>query len=288
MKPAAFDYVRPTTIAEAVSNLAQADGEGKVLAGGQSLIPLLNFRLAAPRVLVDLNRIAELSYIRLTEDAIFVGAMTRTRNLERDQALRAAVPLISELTSWIGHVQIRNRGTVGGSIAHADPAAELPALALALDGTLVVAGRQETRSIPANEAFLGFLTTTLEEDEILTEVQLRRPPATAGWGFQEFAPRHGDFALAGAIAVLTPGLNGEVSEARIVAFGGPDAAIRASGAEQALIGSALSDGAIDEAATVAAVECLQGDPRADAAYRQQITKAMIARALRDAASRIQA
>ena len=288
MKPAAFDYVRPTSIADAVSSLAQADGEGKVLAGGQSLVPLLNFRLAAPRLLVDLNRLADLSYIRLTEDGIMIGAMTRTRTLERDPALRAAVPLISELTSWIGHVQIRNRGTVGGSIAHADPAAELPALSLALDGSLVVAGPNRTRTIPASEAYLGFLTTTLEEDEILTEVQLRRPPASTGWGFQEFAPRHGDFALAGAIALVTPGSDGAVADARLVAFGGPDAAVRATGAEQTLVGATLTEAVINQAAALAARECLQDDPRSDAAYRQQITKAMVARALRDAAARVEA
>src|SRR3954453_6281686 len=175
MKPPDFAYTRPTTIADAVSALAASGGEGKVLAGGQSLVPLLNFRLASPAMLVDLNRIAELSHITIEAHVLRVGAMTRMRALETDSTVAQRFPLLAAAAHWVGHVQIRNRGTVGGSLAHADPAAEVPAVALLVGAELVATGPNGERSITADDFFQGFLFTALAEDEILTEVRFPLP-----------------------------------------------------------------------------------------------------------------
>jgi carbon-monoxide dehydrogenase medium subunit len=285
VKPAPFDYVRPTTVAEAASHLRDAEGEGKILAGGQSLIPLLNFRLASPKLVVDLNPISELAYVRPGDGVLSIGAMTRARTVERDEQVRRLIPILAHAVSWVGHVQIRNRGTVGGSIAHADPAAELPAIALLLDGSLTVVGGAGERKVSAEELLVGFLTTSLDEDEIVTEVQLRVPSGSTSWGFREFAPRHGDFALAGAAVLITTDDAGRTEEARVVVFGGPDRALRAADAERALVGSELTPRLADQVASLASTETLADDPRPDAAYRQQLTRAMVARALGDALDR---
>jgi carbon-monoxide dehydrogenase medium subunit len=282
VKPAPFDYVRPTSVAEAASALRDANGEAKILAGGQSLVPLLNFRLASPQLLVDLNAIAELAYIRPSETTLAVGAMTRVRALERDEWVRRNLPILSQALSWVGHVQIRNRGTVGGSIAHADPAAELPALAVLLDCSVTLVGPSGERAMTVDELLLGFLTTSIEEDELISEVRFAVPRRGARWGFQEFAPRHGDFAFAGAAVVITPDDQGRTKEARVVVFGGPDRALRATEAEQALIGIELTEERADHVAATAAGETLVDDPRPDAPYRRRLTQAMVARALRDA------
>ena len=282
MKPAPFDYVRPTSVAAAASHLHEAQGEAKILAGGQSLIPLLNFRLASPRVLVDLNGVADLAYIRQSEAVLAVGSMTRVRALERDESVKQQIPIVTHALSWVGHVQIRNRGTVGGSLAHADPAAELPALALLLDGSVTLVGPSGDRTLTVDELLLGFLTTSIDEDELITEVQFRVPKRSATWGFREFAPRHGDFAFAGAAVLVTPDDQGRTSEARVVVFGGPDRALRAAGTEQALVGAELTEGLIDHVAAIAAAETLADDPRPDARYRRRLTQAMVARALQDA------
>ena len=285
MKPAPFDYVRPASVAEAASALRDAHGEAKILAGGQSLIPLLNFRLASPAVLVDLNGVGDLAYIRSSDSVLAVGAMTRVRAVERDEDVRRRIPILAEALSWVGHVQIRNRGTVGGSIAHADPAAELPAVALALDGEVAVAGPSGERTLTVDELLLGFLTTSLDEDELITEVRFRVPGPSAAWGFREFAPRHGDFAFAGAAVVVTPDDQGRIADSRVVVFGGPDRALRATEAEGALIGSELIEETARQVAATAAAETLVDDPRPDAAYRRRVTEAMVARALGDAIER---
>jgi aerobic carbon-monoxide dehydrogenase medium subunit len=282
VKPAPFDYVRPTSIAEAASALRDANGEAKILAGGQSLIPLLNFRLASPQMLVDLNAITDLAYIRPSDTALAVGSMTRVRALERDEWVRKNMPILSQGLSWVGHVQIRNRGTVGGSIAHADPAAELPALALLLDGSATLVGPSGERTMPVDELLLGFLTTSIEEDELISEVRFAVPSPGASWGFQEFAPRHGDFAFAGAAVVITRDDQGQTADARVVVFGGPDRALRATDAEQELIGVGLTEEVASQVAATAAGETLLDDPRPDAPYRRRLTQAMVARALRDA------
>jgi CO/xanthine dehydrogenase FAD-binding subunit len=281
MKPPPFDYVRPASVEDAVRYLQSSDGDGKVLAGGQSLVPLLNFRLAAPSSLVDLNGISDLAYIRRTGDQLSIGAMTRMRDVEGDPIIRSSIPLLCEAASWVGHVQIRNRGTFGGSIAHADPAAEIPALALLLNSTLTAVGPSGTRTIAPADFFFGFLTTALTDDEVLTDVSFTIPGPLSLWGFREFAHRHGDFALAGAAVLLAPDERGRIERASVVVFGGPDMPLRAASAEAALLGEPLTQTAIDHAASLAG-HVLEDDPRPDADYRKRLTRAMVSRALADA------
>jgi aerobic carbon-monoxide dehydrogenase medium subunit len=283
MKPPDFEYARPTSISEAVEALAASDGEGKVLAGGQSLVPLLNFRLAAPTLLVDLNRVSELAFLERIDGELRIGAMTRTRVLELDPLVRESLPILAACAPWIGHVQIRNRGTVGGSLAHADPAAELPAVCLLLDASIVAVGPRGQRVIPAEEFFLGFLTTSLAEDELVTEIRLPLRAPGVRWGFREFAQRRGDFALAGAsVAVSTGPDGGDRPMTRIVVFGTADRPVRARGAEAVLGGAAATAASIAEAARVAAADLATDDPRPDAAYRQTLTETLVRRALEDA------
>jgi carbon-monoxide dehydrogenase medium subunit len=283
MKPPDFEYARPTSIAEAVTLLAAADGEGKILAGGQSLVPLLNFRLAAPRLLVDINRITELDYVRKRDGWLEVGAATRMRTLELDPLVRETAPVIATAATWVGHVQIRNRGTVGGSIAHADPAAELPAVCLLLDAEIVVAGPGGERRIAANDLFSGFLSTTLAENEVLTEVRFPLPAAGDRFGFREFAHRRGDFALAGAAVSLAGRPGGAIDRARIAVFGTADRPVRATVAEEALHGRTAEPGAFAAAGDQAAEEAATDDPRPDANYRRTLIATLVRRALEEAA-----
>jgi carbon-monoxide dehydrogenase medium subunit len=282
MKPSEFEYAQPGSVAEAVALLSGSAGEGKVLAGGQSLVPLLNFRLAAPTLLVDLNRVKGLDGMEVSGGTLRIGAMTRTRDLELDPIVRQTIPLLAAAASWIGHVQIRNRGTVGGSIAHADPAAELPAVCVLLDAELIAVSGRGERIIPASEFFIGFLTTTLAEDEILTEIRLSIPAPGARWGFQEYAQRRGDFALAGAGVQFDGASDGGAAERpRIVVFGTSDRPLRAASAEALLAADRGSDG-IAAAAQRAAEETAVDDPRPDAAYRQRLTETLVRRAIDDA------
>jgi carbon-monoxide dehydrogenase medium subunit len=284
MKPPPFDYVRPASVEEAVRHLEASDGDGKILAGGQSLVPLLNFRLAGPSTLVDLNAIPDLAYVRSTSDRLSIGAMTRMRDVELDSNVGASIPMLREAASWVGHVQIRNRGTFGGSVAHADPAAEIPALALLLDATMTVVGPSGMRNVAAADFFFGFLTTAIGDDEVLTEMSFPVPERSAMWGFQEFAQRHGDFALAGAAVLVFPDREGRIGRASIVVFGGPDTPLRATTAEGALIGEMLTPSTIEHAAALAS-DLLAEDPRTDADYRKRLTATMVARALADAGQR---
>ena len=284
MKPPDFEYARPASVAEAIARLAGANGDGKVLAGGQSLVPLLNFRLAAPSVLVDLNGIPELAFLENADGVLRIGAMTRMRTLELDPLVRHANPLLAAAARWVGHVQIRNRGTVGGSIAHADPAAEVPAICVLLDAELLASGPRGERHIPAGDFFAGFLTTALEEDEVLTEVRVPAQASGERWGFREFAHRRGDFALAGAAVTLEGPPNGPIARARIAVFGTADRPLRASAIEQQLVGRPMAEGTFADAAAAIAEQVATDDPRPDAAYRRTLTETMVGRALADAAS----
>jgi aerobic carbon-monoxide dehydrogenase medium subunit len=284
MKPPDFEYVRPASIADAVTLLENANGEAKILAGGQSLVPLLNFRLAAPALLIDLNRTAGLAFLAANDGMLQVGAMTRTRALELDPLVRHAIPLLAAAASWVGHVQIRNRGTVGGSVAHADPAAEIPAVCVLLDAELVVSGPRGERRIPASDFFAGFLTTALAEDEILTEVRLPVGAVGQRWGFREFAHRRGDFALAGAAVTLTGEPGGTIERARIAVFGTADRPVRASAVEETLAGRPMTDVTFADAAAAVAEQVADDDPRPDAAYRRTLTETIVRRALADAGS----
>src|ERR1700731_1508350 len=201
MKMPAFEYACPTTLSEAVSLLASGNGEAKLIAGGQSLVPMLAFRLAQPTLLVDLRKLADLRGIRISAKGVTLGAMVRWRDIEDDERLDTAHPLLKAAIAHVAHYQIRNRGTVGGSLAHADPAAEMPGIAVACDAEIHVVGASGARIIRADEFFLGPLTTALEPDELITEIRFPAWPKVRRWGFEEFARRRGDFALA-AVAVF--------------------------------------------------------------------------------------
>jgi carbon-monoxide dehydrogenase medium subunit len=279
MKPPDFEYVRAVTVEGAVEALAAADGDAKVLAGGQSLVPLLNFRLAAPSVLVDINRIPGLAGVAVEDGRLRIGAMTRTRVLELDPLVRQAVPILTAAARWVGHVQIRNRGTVGGSIAHSDPAAELPAVSILLDAVVDVAGPGGTRTIGADDLFVGFLTTTIAEDELLTGMTFPVLDSRDRWAFEEFAHRRGDFALAGSAVVVRMADDGTIERARIVVFGTADRPVRASRAEASLVGREPTLERLAEAATLAARDAMDEDPRPDAVHRRSLAETMVRRAL---------
>jgi carbon-monoxide dehydrogenase medium subunit len=286
MKPPPFEYYDPTTVEETLKLLARYGEDARVLAGGQSLIPLLNFRLTAPKVLVDLNRVRELSYIREEGGWLRVGAMARQREVEFSALIGERLPLMVEATHYIGHLPTRTRGTVGGSIAHADPSAEYPALVCALEGQMVVRGPGGERVIGAQEFFQGLLGTALKPGELLVEVRLPATPARSGWAFEEFARRHGDFAIAGVGAQLTLGADGKCAIARAAAFGVGPTPVKLRAVEQALKGCALSQEQIDAASALAG-ELVNptSDLHASAAYRRHLTQVLVKRALARAAKR---
>jgi carbon-monoxide dehydrogenase medium subunit len=284
VKPAPFEYRDPRSVDEALGLLAEHGDAAKVLAGGQSLVPMLNFRLARPALLVDVNRVASLDRVQVDRTSLRVGALVRQRALERWASDGA--PLLAAGLRLVGHTAIRNRGTVAGSIAHADPAAELPALLICLDGGIVARRRASgERVIDAIDFFQGPLATALEPDELIVETRWALPSATSGWGFHEVARRHGDFALAGAAAVI--GLRrGEIAEARIALFGCGPTPVRGRAGEAALIGRRPSPALLQEAGR-AAVERLDAhdDIHATATYRRRVAATLIARALTDAVAR---
>ena len=284
MKPALFDYVAPETVEEAVAALA-GDETARPLAGGQSLIPTMNFRLSTPGCLVDLRKIAALRGIAVEDGTIRVGAMTRHRELETHEGANRANPLIGEVLDNVAHIAIRNRGTVGGSIAHADSAAELPCLLVASGGTVSVEGPDGSREIAAGDLFRFHMTTTLAQTEILTEVRIPALPPATGYAFEEFARRRGDYALAGVCALLTMG-NGMCREARIAACGIGARPVRLAAAEDALRGRAVDDAARAEAGE-AAKEYMTApaDMQASVAYRKDLLAALVRRTVATAAER---
>ena len=286
MKPAPFAYECPSDVAEAVALLAAQGGDARPLAGGQSLVPLLNFRLARPAVLVDLNRIETLSRIRVSDGALRIGAMARQAAVEADPDVASGWPLLTEAIGHIAHPQIRNRGTVGGSLAHNDPAAELPAVMLALDAEMSAQGPQGQRTIAARDFFAGTMETALGADELLTEIAVPALPEGAGWGFQEAARRQGDFALV-AVAILLRSTGSGQIDARVVVTGTGDGPARMRSAE-AVLAERGADGDAGEAAGNAAAEACDAadDPHAPAWYRQRLVAALTRRACRDAAMRM--
>ena len=287
MKPAPFAYHRPATLDEALALLAEHGGEAKPLAGGQSLIPAMNFRLARPAVLVDLNGVAELGYVRAGRDGLQIGAMTRQRAVERSEAVRSAAPLLAEAMPFIAHPQIRNRGTVGGSLAHADPAAELPAVMLALEARFRARGPQGERWIPAGEFFTGILETALGPDELLLEVAVPQSPARTGYAFAELARRRGDYALVGVAARVTLDRRGRCQAARITLFSVGDGPVLAAAAAAMLDGQEPSPEAMRAAADAAAQRDIDppSDIHASAAYRRRLAAVLTRRALQRAVER---
>jgi len=284
VKPPPFDYVAPRSVEEAVAVLAAGGPEAKVLAGGQSLIPLLNFRLARPTLLVDLNRIAALSYVAPGNGGVAIGAMTRQVTIERDINLARTQPLLTEAIGWVGHPAIRSRGTVGGSLAHADPAAELPAVAICLDARFSIVGPRGRRAIKAEEFFQGYLTTALEPDEILEEAWLPALAPSTGQAWLEFARRHGDFALVGVAASITL-MDHLVRDARIVLTGVGGNPVRVREAETLLVGGSVAErvGAAADAAR-SAIEP-DADIHASREYRAHMAGLLTERAVRLAAER---
>jgi aerobic carbon-monoxide dehydrogenase medium subunit len=277
------EYEAPATIAEAVDLLAEHQDEASVLAGGQSLIPLLALRLARPAVLIDINRVDELCGVSVTDGWVAVGAMTREHAAEESETVAGSVPLLAAALPLIGHEAIRSRGTIGGSMAHADPAAELPAVARALDAEFVVRSRSGDRVVPATEWFEGYLATSRRGDEILVEVRFPAAGPDTGVAFQEVARRHGDFAIVGLAASLTL-TDGVISDARLAFAGIADVPVRAADAEDLLAGERPSAELFEEAARRATADI---DPPADLngspAYRKKVAATLVRRALRAAA-----
>ncbi|MDI3340904.1 MAG: xanthine dehydrogenase family protein subunit M [Sphaerobacter sp.] len=290
MKPPSFDYFDPTTLDEAVALLAQHGSDAKVLAGGQSLVPMLNLRLARPAVLVDLNWVAGLDYVRAENGHVAVGALARQRAVERAAEVRQRQPLLGEAIRLIGHPAVRNRGTVVGSLAHADPAAELPAVAVALGAELVVAGPSGRRVVAADDFFVSYLTVDLAPDELLVEARFPALPARTGWAIAEVARRFGDFAVAGVVATLTLDAQGSATDARIGLFGVADRPLRATAAERALLGQPPDDARIAAAteAVRAALVDAPTDVHASGAYRRHVAGVLVGRALSEARQRAQA
>jgi len=288
VKPPKFDYHAPKTVDEALALLARYDGEAKILAGGQSLMPLLNFRLSRPAALVDLNRIPALAYIKEADGSVRFGAMTRQRTIEFSPVVAKRVPLLTEATRWVGHLPIRTRGTIGGSIAHADPSAEYPAVLTALDGEVVARGPKGERVLKPRDFFQTYLTTSLAADEILTEVRLPATPAGAGYAFEEFARRHGDFAIIGIATVIVcdAGVAREGARctmARLATAGAGPVPVRLRAAEEILEREGLGDDAIARAAAKAQdLVRPDADIHASADYRRHLTGVLTGRAIKRA------
>ncbi|HWM93130.1 MAG TPA: xanthine dehydrogenase family protein subunit M [Thermoanaerobaculia bacterium] len=289
MKPAPFEYLAPDSLDATLDILARNGGEAKLLAGGQSLIPVMNFRLAQPALLVDLNRLRDLDYVRREDGGLRIGAMTRQRKLERDPLIAELAPLLREAVPFIAHPQIRNRGTVGGSLAHADPAAELPVVAVALDARLRLRRSGGERWVDARDFFCGLFTTVLEPDEMLVEVALPPPPPSSrtGWAFLEVARRHGDYAQVGIAARVSLDEAGRCREARMVYLSVGDGPVEAREAARMLQGSDLSGEAIAAAADKASRDEMDplGDIHATADFKRHLARVLTGRALRRAFAR---
>jgi aerobic carbon-monoxide dehydrogenase medium subunit len=285
MKLPPFDYACPTSISEAVALLAAHDGEAKPLAGGQSLVPMMAFRVAAPALLVDLRKLAELRQIKIADDGVTLGAMVRWREILDDARLRTAHPLLVAAVEHVAHYQIRNRGTVGGSVAHADPAAEMPGIAVTCEAKIAVVGSAGERVIAAADFFEGPLITALKPDEIITQIRLPAWPAKRRFGFQEFARRRGDFAMAAAAVFYDEDGGKKARNAHVGAIGVADRPLRLTAAEKVLEGNAIDEATIAKAEQAAsdAVDP-HDDIHASGAYRKALVGVMVERALRAAAA----
>ena len=285
MKPPLFAYRAPKTLDEAIRFLA-SDADAMVLAGGQSLMPAMNFRVASPSMLVDIQHVEGLKGIAVANGAIVIKAMTRHRELELDPDVRRANPLIAEIMAHVAHVPIRNRGTVVGSLCHADPSAEMPLLFVLLDGALVAKGPSGTREIPAAQFFQSFLTTTRKQDEIVVEARVPVLPAGAGAAFDEVTRRHGDYALVGVGCVLELDSGGRAQRVRLAACGISDRPVRLKAAEAALNGTALATADLDAAVRASVDAVTQSDDmNTSASYRRRVLGGLIRRLVATAAQR---
>jgi aerobic carbon-monoxide dehydrogenase medium subunit len=286
MKLPPLEYACPASLSEAVALLASRGGDARAIAGGQSLMPMLAFRVVAPSLLVDLRKLSELKEIKIAADGVRLGAMVRWRDIEDDARLDSAHPLLKAAIEHVAHYQIRNRGTVGGSIAHADPAAEMPGICVTCDAEIAVTGSNGSRAILADDFFVGALTTAIEPDEIITEIKLPAWPAKRRWGFQEFSRRRGDFAMAAAAVFYDQDASGKAANAHVGIIGLGDRPRRVPEVEAALNGQVVDEAMMERAAevTTATVEA-QDDIHASAAYRRSLAGTMVERALRGAVAR---
>lgn len=287
MKPAPFEYHAPQTLEQALDLKRQHGDEAKILAGGQSLVPAMNFRVVQPSLLIDLNKVSELGYIREADSSFYIGAMRRERQLELDESLARHVPLLHEAAPHIAHPQIRNRGTIGGSIVNADPAAELPVLMLALGARLKARNATGERWIDARDFFVGMFTTALEPDEILVEIEIPFMPARTGWSFLEVAPRAGDYAMMGVAVLVTLDESGKCERAKLVYLNAGDGPVDAGEAAQMLQGESIGAELIQSAARVASEKEVNpfGNIHASPEYQRHLAEVLTKRALNIATER---
>ena len=286
MKPPKFEYLRPTSIKEAVAALAAAGDDGKIIAGGQSLVPMMNFRLLSPSVLIDINRIPGMGEIEEQPDGgLRIGALTRHHALETSEIVKRLYPVLHAAMQHVAHLAIRNRGTIGGSITHADPAAELPMLMKLLDARITLMSSKGTRIVEADDFFLGALTADVQENELVTEINLPPLPQGAGWSFEEVARRAGDFALA-AVGVVLHVEQGKIVEARIGVMGVADTPMRINDAETILFNQVCDQATLAEVvqAVLSTIEP-SSDLHGSAEYRSHLTEVLVRRALQTAWSR---
>lgn len=284
MKPAPFDYHQPETVDAAVDALTE-NGDATILAGGQSLIPMMNSRLATPDVVVDINGLSDLEYIREEDGTLAIGALTRQATAEQSDVVAEHCPLMAEALAYVGHKPIRHRGTIGGNLAHSGPTSELPAVARVLDAEFVVRGRDGERHVPAEDFFVGYMTTDVGDDELLTEIRIPPWPTGHGWSFEETAPRKGDYAIVGVAATLRV-VDGTCEEARLAYTAVSDGPVRVPEAEDAVVGEAADEDTFTAAGSVAREEI---DPPADVhgstAYRENLVETLTVRALGRATER---
>lgn len=288
MKPPAFDYVRPESVAQAIEALAQAGGDGKILAGGQSLMPMLNFRLLRPSVLIDINRIPSLDHIEAASDGVRIGALARHHTLETSPVIRAHFPVVTAAMAHVAHLAIRNRGTIGGSLAHSDPAAELPMLCVLLGAKLTVRNPDGVLTIDAADFHVGALTAALEETDLLEEIMFPYLPPGTGWGFEEVARRLGDFAIV-AMGALVKLKDGRVSDARIAATGVGETPLRIAAAEDVLAGAVAADDALLTRVRDAVMDGIDpgSDTHVSGDYRRHVAGALSRRVVSAAFARAQ-
>ena len=287
MKPAPFEYHAPDSIEEALVLLRDLGGDAKLLAGGQSLVPAMNFRVVQPSALVDLNGIKELDYLRPDGDCLRVGAMTRERTLEFNPLVARWSPLLMEAMPHVAHPQIRNRGTLGGSLANADPAAELPVIMLALGARLKVRNADSERWVEAQNFFSGMFTTALEAGEMLVEIEVPSQPARTGWSFLEVAPRAGDYALMGVAALVTLDESGVCKAAKLVYLNAGDGPVDAINASSLLQNQTINDALIEEAASMASADEINpfGNIHASPDFQRHLARVLTKRALQQASQR---
>lgn len=286
MKPSAFDYHRAENLEHACELLASSGDDSKILAGGQTLIPMMNFRLARPKVLIDISNVTDRNHVADETGGVRVRATSVQRFVEKSASVQARLPLLHCAIQHIAHFQIRNKGTVGGSIVNADPASELPAMSLALDAEFEIKSRGGGRTVPAEEFFVTYMTTALARDEILSSILFMEPPKRSGWGFHEVARRSGDFALVGSSAVITLDGAGKCTRARLALFGAASTPVRAKAAEEVLLGQVHSLDLLKQAARrIQDVIDPESDVHVTADYRRSVAEVLTVRALDDAFKR---